>query len=270
MNTQSRWQKIPIRQLDRENYGRIQRAYSRNDGAMLLLHRPRSRNARWHDRIGTWAIVVGETLVTRKHVYGRRVRAVPTRWANSTIRQYRRGRVGLTCHLLHGRRPKIIESVQHMPVLESELPPVIGGPHLVTESATTATVGTEIPLELPSLPPHQLVSGKYSALLLSQAEHALYLERLRAWAGAYPEYDTPERRPALHDILMCEVLMHRLLLALGRRNDSPRLQRLYHSASRRRQKARETIGATRRQRMERIAPQNVMNVAVSGIWPTTR
>ncbi|SRR6266545_3486536 len=252
MNTFSRWQKIPIRHLDRENYGRIQRAYGRRDGALLLLHRPRSRNAQWHDRIGTWAVVMDEVLVSRKHVYGRRIRAVPTRWANSTIRDHRRGREGLACHLMSGRRPRIIESVQHKPVLPGELPPAVIGPDLVTAGATAMTIPSGIPLDLPSLPPQRLVSGKYARLLLSQAEHALYVERWRDWVDAHPPFDAPEHRVDLHEILMCEVLMHRLLLIMGRKNATPRLQRLYHSAWRRQQRARENLRATRRQRLASV------------------
>jgi hypothetical protein len=80
-STQSRWRRIPAQRLARPTYGRTTKAYQRGSEALLLLHRPRSRNAQWYDRIGTWMLIESDMLVAMEHIDARRVWSVPMRWA---------------------------------------------------------------------------------------------------------------------------------------------------------------------------------------------
>ena len=61
-------------------------AFRHRSGGLLLLHRPRSRTAAWHDRIGVWIVTLDGAAVGRQCIYGRRVRSVPFRWAGQMLR----------------------------------------------------------------------------------------------------------------------------------------------------------------------------------------
>lgn len=140
--------------IDQDRYGRTQRAFRREDGALLLLHRPRSRNAEWYNRIGTWAVVVEDVLVARQHVYGRRGRATPTRWANSVLKKWIVGSSGALCHLYDGRRPTVVESLLHSAAPLSQLPQsLVRLPVLSAKVSELTNHYDNIRVQLPIMPP---------------------------------------------------------------------------------------------------------------------
>lgn len=242
------WQKIAARQLAPAKYGRTQQAWRHRDGhALLLLHRPRSRNGQWNRRVGYWCLVHDDVLVRRKPAYGRRVRGVPWRWAGRTLRAYTTGSNGQACHLLNGRRPTVAESIITLPPLYDELPPVLARHHThrnVTADRAGADDDPPMPVALPLVPPMRTLKGKYARLVLCREEYELYADLWRQWAEHHPEYTTSD----LHDLCMGEVLLHRIMLVMGWSHD-PALYGLYHKTHLRLQRVRLALGATRRQRL---------------------
>lgn len=246
----SAWKRIPARRLDRRRYGRTQRAYRRGDGALLLLHRPRSRNARWHDRVGTWSVILGGVLVRRRHVYARRARAAPMRWANAAVRAHRVGYAGQACLLLDGRRPTPLEGIVHAPVCPDELPAVLLGPRL--DLPAPPAWFDPPPLALAAVPPQRTVRRDLARSVLSRAELALYAETRSAWLASHPEYDEDGPRQDLHVVCIEVVLQYRLSLLPTCRA----LLQLYHASDGRYHAAR------RRLRRAASAPCGGMNIAV--------
>jgi hypothetical protein len=121
MKTCGLWRRVPANRIDRTYYGRTVLAFIHPSGAMLLHHRPRSRNSRLYDLIGIWLVVHNSVMLRRQYHYGRRQRGVPWRWANKVLTSYRRD-AGHFCDLVEGRRPTIAESITNRPPAYDELP----------------------------------------------------------------------------------------------------------------------------------------------------
>jgi hypothetical protein len=249
---QQPWHPVRTTQLDRGEYGRTERAWRHHDKpAVLLLHRPRSRGARWADRIAVWCLIYGGVLVRRRSAYGRRVRGVPWRWVNRTLKAHLGQAAGQTCHLKDGRRPAVADSIHTMPVRPDELPPVLAGHHKHVGRAVPihdAEDGPAVPLALPLVPPERTLAGWYADHVLTREEHALYVERWRGWMADHPEYDTPDGRAGVHAMCMASVRLWRVELVAGRTADA-RAGRLLHRAYLHLQRLRASVGATRRQRL---------------------
>jgi hypothetical protein len=124
MNTRTLWRRVPANSIDRAFYGRIIKAYAHPCGALLLHHRPVSRNCKSYDLVGAWLVVLNDVLVRRRSYLGRRQWGVPLRWANKALREYRAG-IGQSCDLIDGRRPTVAESVGNKSVEVDELPPYL-------------------------------------------------------------------------------------------------------------------------------------------------
>ena len=250
---QQPWCSIPVKSLDRDEYGRTQRGWEhRTEPALLLLHRPRSRGGRWADRIGIWCLIYGGVLVRRRSAYGRRVRGVPWRWANRTLKAHLGPAAGQMCHLTGGRRPTVAESIHTMPVRPDELPPVLAGHHKYGGRAVPiagAEDGLVVPLALPLVPPERTLAGQYADHVLTREEHAMYVEQWRGWMADHPEYDTPNGRSGVHALCMAGVRLARIELVWGRTAD-PRSCRLLHRVYLHLQRLRINMGATRRQRLD--------------------
>lgn len=125
MKTRTLWRRVPANSIDQSRYGRTIRAYAHPSGALLLHHRPQSRNAKGYDLAGVWLVVLNDVLVRRKAYLGRRQWGVPLRWASKVLREYRTATGGQLCDLIDGRRPTVAESIHNKPVEVDELPPYL-------------------------------------------------------------------------------------------------------------------------------------------------
>ena len=241
MNTNSNvWRRIPARHTDEKTYGRTQRAFRRGDGALLLLHRPQSRNAKMYDRIAVWVVVVDQTVVRRRAVYGRVVQATPIRWANRALRQFLRGDCGSACHLLNGRRPTVAESIREMPVRPDELPATIIGKHLCGRPDPKTVI--DVPAVLSLVPPERMIAGIYIERVVSVDEFCVYAEAWERFTHRYPECDTAGHKENLQRICTADVQMCRLLLLGRHAKISPkRAASLYHTAWRKWHTARQSL-----------------------------
>jgi hypothetical protein len=250
---QQPWCSIAVKSLDRDDYGRTQWAWEhRTEPALLLLHRPRSRGGRWADRIGIWCLIHGGVLVRRRSASGRRVRGVPWRWANQTLKAHLGPAAGQKCHLTDGRRPSVAESIHTMPVCPDELPPVLSGHHRHGGRAVPITDiddGPIVPFALPLVPPERTLAGRYADHVLTREEHLLYVEQWRGWMADHPEYNTPDGRAGVHAMCMADVRLARIELVSGRTAE-PRTCGLLQRAYLHLQRQRIAMGATRRQRLD--------------------
>jgi hypothetical protein len=220
---------------------------------MLLLHRPRSRNAEWHRRIGDWVVVRDGVVVGRQYDYGRTATSAPLRWAEGVVR----GPPGVAPHapLDAGKHslPKILRRLQ---VTYDDLPPSLLGARripaplgLLPDDSDDTSLA--VPTALPTVPPKRTAKGKWAQCVLSQEEYELYVSTWREWVTAHPRYDRSKWRPLLQIVSREEVLMHRLLLLLKHGHISiEKFDPLYHRAALRQNRARVSLGATRRQRLE--------------------
>jgi hypothetical protein len=250
MCTRRQWHKIPVTKLDRAVFGRTVRAFVRRDGLLLVLYRPRSRNAEWHDRINVWAVVKDHTLVGRRMIYGYRVITPPVRWANSIIRTSTTA-WGTSCPLVDGRRPTIAESIIIVPPRREELPRTLRRPscgELDADNSPNDGAAVQVPTMLPTAPRWRTVAGRLARHVLSQNEYDLFVETWRTWVCDYPELAATSHHRELQAICTETVLMFRLQL-LGTHRER-RLARLYNASFWRLQRARHALGATRRQRLE--------------------
>src|SRR5688572_13745286 len=180
----SKWKRVPARGVD-SRYGRVECAYRHlRSGALLLLHRPRSRTAAWYDRIGVWLVTIECLTVARRCVYGRRVRAVPLRWAAGILAS-RRARSGNTdisaveCPLRREELPGTLVSGRNRRgvVFSKEDVHVerTTRPHTDAQVAAQSCEGAryilKVPLMIPSVPPWRTVRGPFAAAVLSRAEY---------------------------------------------------------------------------------------------------
>ena len=245
------WQRVPVNTLDPDEYGRVERAWRHaKRSALLLLHRPRSRAARWADRIGVWCLVMEGVLVRRRAAYGRRIRSVPWRWANQAMRDHAGSLPDSTRHLIGGRRPTVVESVWSLPLRPDELPPVLIAHHKHHDRADPPKQPTGtlcIPMRLPLVPPDRTLAGQYRDCVLSQEEHAYYVDRWHNWMTDYPKFKTTEGTAAVHALCMASVRLLRAELLVGRTLAS-RPHRLLHRAFLELQRLRISMGLTCRQR----------------------
>lgn len=124
MQYRNLWRRIPANGIDRRMYGRTIAAFAHPSGALLLHHRPLSRNAKSYDLVGMWLVVLNGVLIRRKSYFGRRQWGVPLRWAKKVLREYLTG-TGQACDLIDGRRPTVAESICNKPVEVDELPPYL-------------------------------------------------------------------------------------------------------------------------------------------------
>jgi hypothetical protein len=246
MSRRTLWKKIPVNSIDRRSYGRTAKAYRHPNGGLLLMHRPRSRNARGHLRINVWAVVLNDTLVRRRTTYGRRVTAPPIPWANRMLRRFNSGD-SMARHASDGTRPTVRRSIESTPPRYDELPPSLVQPSR-RAGATDAPADVPVPTRLPMVPLSRTINGTFAQAVLSQEEFDLFLEMWRAWTADHPEYAQPMNRVHLITICLESVLMFRLQL-LGH-VPSPRLAKMYHASHNRQQRVREALGGTRRQRLE--------------------
>lgn len=250
MYSRRQWHKIPVTQLDRAVFGRTVRAFVRRDGLLLVLYRPRSRNAEWHDRISVWAVVKDDTLLGRRMTYGSRRTTPPVRWANSVIRRFTTT-WGASCPLVDGRRPTVAESVMLVPPRREELPRTLRRPSCGDPSAADspdAVAAGQVPTMLPTAPPRRTVAGRLARHVLSQNEYDLFVETWRSWACDHPELTATPHHEVLQAICTETVLLFRLQLL--RMHRVRRLHRFYNASFWRLQRARRAAGATRRQRLE--------------------
>jgi hypothetical protein len=230
-------------------YGRTAKAYRHPNGSLLLLHRPLSRNARGHQRISVWVVVLNDTLVRRRTTFGRRITAPPIRWANSMIRRFKSGD-GAACHLIDGTRPTVRQSVESAPVQYDELPYSLVQPSRWDSMDIQGPLDVEVPTCLPTVNLSRTINGPFAHRVLSQEEYQLFAETWREWAGQHPEFVEPANSMHLFTVCIESVLTYRLQL-LGFVL-SPRRANLYHASYCRTQRAREALGATRRQRIAGI------------------
>jgi hypothetical protein len=265
-----RWRRISAKTLERPAVGNVQRAYRRHDGPLLVLHRPRSRNAGWYDRIATWAVVEDGVMLRRRHVYGRRVTVPPVRWANGIIHKYRSGYPGQHCFLVNGECPTVTQSIVEAPIDQNELPRALGvqrtrelvGHHSHPSRGGRGTHEANVPTALPDAPPDRLVARRYMRSVLSQQEYGVYVAMWDEWLADHPEYAQPEHRSDLHCLCMEAVFQTRLsILAINSNVRDCTLAKVYHASRRRQQQARENLSATRRQQVHPVDDE-CANIAV--------
>lgn len=252
---QQPWHIIPVNTLDQAEYGRTQRAWRHTKlPALLLLHRPRSRGCCWYERIAVWTLTYAGVLVRRRPVYGRQVRGVPWRWVDRQLRAFTGPPNGQLCHVVDGRRPTTIESIQRMPARADELPPVLAGHHLhrgrtFIPDATDAAL--PVVLAVPLVPPGRTLNDAHADHVLTQEEHAIFVDFWRRWMATHPEFETDLGRAAVRTLCLAEVRLWRVELVSGRR-PRPGQSRLLHRAYLHHQRLRVVMGATRHQRHTRV------------------
>lgn len=122
MKKRSLWRRIPAKKIDRRFYGRTIRAYAHPTGALLIHHKPVSRNSQLYHLAGVWVVTWDGSMVRRRAYYGRRHKGTPPlRWANRALRDYHRG-AGHFCDLIDGRRATVREAISSRPAEYEELP----------------------------------------------------------------------------------------------------------------------------------------------------
>jgi hypothetical protein len=193
-------------------------------------------------------LIEDDLLIAMQHIYGRRVRSVPIRWANSMLRKHRMESGDHPHRFVNPNNGAAAMEVQSNAVLPMELPTTLIR-HYSGSSDLTSALPIDVPIGLPNGPPHRLFVGKYARCILSKAEYELYLERWNRWTQDHPEYTKPQHLADLKVICMETVIQHRLLGVMGRAAPTGPLARLYHSSMLRQQRARLRLGATRRQRL---------------------
>ena len=249
------WQPVQVNSLDRAEYGRTERAWKHESKpAILLLHRPRSRSAKWFDRIALWCIVVEGVLVLRRAAYGRRIKGVPWRWVNRVLREHAGTPLGSSCHIVDGRRPTVLESITALPTTPGELPPVLVGHHRHAgrcDCAIRPVNDVDVPMCLPLAPPDRTLARRYRDHVVSQEEYAIYVDRWRDVMNEHPEYRTEEGKVSVAALCLASVRLHRAELVVisthGRR-----LQRPFHKMFVEAERLRASMGVTRRQREMQI------------------
>jgi len=275
MKSRSRWKKMNSRKLPKSLYGRTSKCFRRSDGAVLLLHRPRSRNAKWYNLVTIWVVTIEDVLVRRRCIYGRRPGQPPFRWANSVLRKFcQKNRA--SCFLLNGRKPSIAESIRYQPMRQDELPVTLRtirwGGASTTNRTSQITFGegsflaSYIRTNMPVVPPHKLIvnSNTRYRCILSVEELDLFNEMWAAWLNVHPEYANPACVDDLTSICMETVIMFRINLLAGGDLVKRRYTRAFHRSFCRKQRARRNLGATRRQRL--LAKYENVGIFPGG-WP---
>jgi hypothetical protein len=251
------WCREPARALAARGWGCVRRAWTRSDGhfdVLLVRVHARTRTASWHELIVVWALVVDDTLVERRTVYGRRPRRIPFKWADRCLSKYRRGDRATGCPLVDGRAA----AVRRSPPRRAELPRSVAPrreTHLGSPIHKRAHAGTcpEVPTALPLVPPRGLLRRPYLDAVVSRSEYDLFVNVWDEWIRDHPALARPEHRKVMQELCLSAALIHRLALLLcGRPSRRVRAQlfKRYHWAVRRQDAIRGQLGLTRAQRLQ--------------------
>jgi hypothetical protein len=227
------WKYACRRKVTAEAGLRIEQAWRHErEDALLALHRPRSRNADWHDRIGYWLLVKDGLLQRRRPVYGRRPRGVSWRWANKLL--------AVSGDVAVQRGQMLPDAVRTLPVQYDELPPVLTR-HDTHRGIPTSLAVSHVPMSLPLLPPHRLLSRRFSNVVMSREEACLFCDLRTAWTSDHPWLSETDHADDLMALVMGGVMLHRIGSVAARTN-AIRHWQIYHSAFNRCQRKRECLG----------------------------
>lgn len=236
------WTCIPLTEIRSHGFQRTALALKhRRHDALLILHRPLSRNSTWSERVGIWCLICEGRLVGRRAAYGRRPRAVPWRWATHSLR----------VHLASGGDPTFAHNtsvqssiervIESLPASFAELPAVVAGHHShigVPVRYDFHPGDPDVPAAIPLLPPRRCAVQRR---VHSKEEFALYVATWRAWVTDHPDLDDAGRT-LLEGLCMETVLLHRLR-SLWRGGSVKVLSRSYHATFLRRARCKEALVA---------------------------